>query len=115
MPQPLNLPSGGDGTLLVRRQTRMLQHAYPGGVVLEVQQVLRVPSQQSHPGMKVRALDIGHSLKALLPHGVLLILNREKRDRQCCSSSEVVPTQGGESDVCHHLNAGVGLAAGDGP
>jgi hypothetical protein len=45
MPQPLNLVSGGGGTLLVRRQTRTLSHACPGGVVLEVEQVLRVPSQ----------------------------------------------------------------------
>jgi hypothetical protein len=29
-------------------------------------------------------------LKMLLPYGVLLILNREKRDRQCYSSGEEV-------------------------
>jgi hypothetical protein len=45
MPQPLNLVSGGGGTLLVRRQMRTLPHACPGGVVLEVEQLLRVPSQ----------------------------------------------------------------------
>jgi hypothetical protein len=43
MPQPLNLASGGGGTLLVRRQTRTLLYAYPGGVVLEVEQVLCIP------------------------------------------------------------------------
>jgi hypothetical protein len=53
--------------------------------------------------------------KTLLPYGVLLILNRKKRDRQCCSSGKVVLTQGGEGDVCHQLNTGVGLAANDGP
>jgi hypothetical protein len=37
MPQPLNLAGGGSGTLLVRRQTRTLLHAYPGGVVLKVE------------------------------------------------------------------------------
>jgi hypothetical protein len=45
MPQPLNLTGGGGGTLLVRRQTRTLLHTCPGGVVLEVEQVLCVPSQ----------------------------------------------------------------------
>jgi hypothetical protein len=65
--------------------------------------------------MEVRALEVGHGFKALLPYGVLLILNREKRDRQCCCSCEAVLTQGGEGDVRHHLNAGVGLAADDGP
>jgi hypothetical protein len=44
--------------------------------------------------MEVRSLEVGHSLKTLLPYGVLLILNRKKRDRQCCSSGEVVLAQG---------------------
>jgi hypothetical protein len=60
--------------------------------------------------VEVRALEIRHNLKALLPYGVLLILNQGKRGRQCCCSGEVVLTQGGESDVCHHLDAGVKLA-----
>jgi hypothetical protein len=37
MPQPLNLAGGGSGTLLVHYQTRMLLHACPSGVVLEVE------------------------------------------------------------------------------
>jgi hypothetical protein len=45
MPQLLNLASGGSGTLFICRQTRMLLHGHPGSVVLEVEQVLRVPSQ----------------------------------------------------------------------
>jgi hypothetical protein len=81
MPQPLNLSSGGGGTLLVHRQTCTLLPGCPHGVVLEVEQVLCVLGQRSHPGVEVRALDVGHSLKTLLPYGVLLILNREKRDR----------------------------------
>jgi hypothetical protein len=101
MPQPLNLTGGGNGTLLVCRQTRTLLHACPGGVVLKVEQVLRVPSQQSHLSVEGRALEAGHGLKTLLPYGVLLILNLEKRDRQCCSSGDVVLAQGGESDVRH--------------
>jgi hypothetical protein len=110
MPQPLNLMDGGSGTLLAHRQTRTLLHAYLGGVVLEAEQVLRVPGQQSHSNVEVRALEVRHGLKALLPYGVLLI----QRDRQCCNSGEAVLAPGGESDVCHHLNADVGLAADDG-
>jgi hypothetical protein len=87
----------------------------PGGVVLEVEQVLHVLGQRSHPDVEVRALEVGHGLKTLLPHGVLLISNREKRDRQCCSSGEVVLAQGGESHVRHQLNTDVGLAADDRP
>jgi hypothetical protein len=45
MPQPLKLAGGGSGTLLVRRQSRKMLHACPGGVVLKVEQVLRVPGQ----------------------------------------------------------------------
>jgi hypothetical protein len=45
MPQPLNLTGGGGATLLVHRQMRTLLHAHPGGVVLEVEQVLHIPSQ----------------------------------------------------------------------
>jgi hypothetical protein len=115
MTQPLNLVSGGGGTLLVHHQTRTLQHACSGGVVLEVEQVLCIPHQQSHPDVEVRALEVGHGLKALLPYEVLLIMNREKRGRQCYDSGEVVLAQVGESDVHHHLNAGVGLTADDGP
>jgi hypothetical protein len=71
MPQPLNLVGSGSGTLLVYRQTRMLLHAYPGGVVLKVEQVLHIPGQRSHPSVEVRALEIGHGLKTLLPYRVL--------------------------------------------
>jgi hypothetical protein len=65
--------------------------------------------------VEVRVLEVGHSLKALLPYGVLLILNREEHDRQCCSSSEAVLAPGGESDVRHRLNTGAGVAADDRP
>jgi hypothetical protein len=115
MPQPLNLLCGSGGTLLVCLQTRMLLHAYPGGAVLKVEQVLCETGQRSHPGVEVMALEVGQGPKTLLPYGVLLIPNREKRDRQCCSSSEAVLTQGGKSHVHHQLNTGVGLTADDGP
>jgi hypothetical protein len=54
----------------------MLLHAGPSGVVLEVEQVLRIASQRSHLDVEVRALEVGHGLKALLPYRVLLILRR---------------------------------------
>jgi hypothetical protein len=76
---------------------------------------MHVHGQPSHPSMEVRALEIRHDLKALLPYGVLLIPDREKCDRQCCTIGVAVLVQGGESDVHHHLNTGVGLAADDGP
>jgi hypothetical protein len=81
MPQPLNLAGGGSGTLLVYHQTRTLLHACPSGAVLKVEHVLCVSGQRSHPGMEVKALEVGHGLKTLLPYGVLLIPNREKHDR----------------------------------
>jgi hypothetical protein len=115
MPQPLNLSCGGGGTLLIRRQTRTLLPGCPGGVVLEVEQVLCILGQRSHPVMKVRVIEVGHGLKMLLPYRVLLILNWEKRDRQCCSSDKAVLAQGSESHVRHQLNVGVGLAVDDGP
>jgi hypothetical protein len=90
MPQQLKLARSSGGVLLICCQTHMLLHYGPGGVVLEVEQVLHVPSQRSHPGVEVRALEVGHDLKALLPYGVLLILNWEKRDRQCFYSCKAV-------------------------
>jgi hypothetical protein len=57
--------------LLVCYQTHTLLHASPGSVVLEVVQVLHVPSQRSHPSIELRALEVGHGLNVLLPYGVL--------------------------------------------
>jgi hypothetical protein len=115
MPQPLKLVEGVSGTLLICRQMCTLLHAHPSSVVLEVEQVLCVPGQRSHPGVEVRAPEVEHSLKALLPYGAVLILNQEKRDRQCSCSGEAVLAQGGEGKVRHHLNADVWLAADDKP
>jgi hypothetical protein len=65
--------------------------------------------------VEVRALEVRYGLQALLPYGVLQILNQEKRDRQCCCSGKAVLAQGGEGDVHRHLDAGVGLVVDDGP
>jgi hypothetical protein len=67
MPLPLNLSCSGGGTLLIRCQTCTLLPGCPGVVVLEVEQVLHVLGQRSHLGMEVRALEVGHDLKTLLP------------------------------------------------
>jgi hypothetical protein len=106
---------GSGGVLLICYQTHTLLHAGLSGVVLEVKQVLRIPSQQSHPSMEVRTLEVRHSLKTLLQYRVLLILNQEKCNRQCCYSSEAILARGGEDNVRHHLDIGVGLAIDDGP
>jgi hypothetical protein len=45
MPHPLNLSCGSSGNLLVCRQTHTLLPDCPGGVVLEVEQVLHVLGQ----------------------------------------------------------------------
>jgi hypothetical protein len=47
--------------------------------------------------VEVRALEVGHSRKTLLPYGVLLIPDQKKRDRQCGGSGAVVLTQRGEA------------------
>jgi hypothetical protein len=83
MPQPLELARISSGVLLICCHMHTLLYAGPGGVVLEVEQVLRVCSQRSHPGVEVRALEVRHGLKVLLPYEVLLIPNREKHHRQC--------------------------------
>jgi hypothetical protein len=75
VPQPLELKQSSGGVLLKCCQTHTLFQDGPSGAVLEVEHVLYVPSQQSHPDVEVRALEVKHGLKALLPYRVLLILN----------------------------------------
>jgi hypothetical protein len=50
-------------------------------VVLQVEQVLCILGHRSHAGAEVRALEVKHGLKVLLPCNISLILNQEKRDR----------------------------------
>jgi hypothetical protein len=45
MPQPLELAQSSGGVLLVCYQMHTLLHNGHGGVVLEVEQVMHVPSQ----------------------------------------------------------------------
>jgi hypothetical protein len=78
--------------LLVCGQKHTLLHVGPGDVVLHVEQELRVLGRRNHNNAEVGPLEDGHGLKALLPYGVLLILNQEKRNRQCCRSAEAALT-----------------------
>jgi hypothetical protein len=100
--------------LLVCGQMHMLLHDGLDDVVLQVEQVLRILGHRSHTEAEVGALEVGHSLKAPLSHGVLLIANQEKHDRHHGGSGEASLTQGGECDMCHLLDGSVGLAVDDG-
>jgi hypothetical protein len=79
--------------------------------MLQDELVMCILGHRSHAGAEVRALEVGHDLKSLLPHGIFLILNWEKHDGHRGGSGEAALTHGGECDMCHLLNGGVGLAA----
>jgi hypothetical protein len=85
MPQPLDV-------LPVCGQPQMLLDDGLSSAVLQVQQVLHVPGHLSHTGVEVRALRVGHGHKALLPHGVLLIMNQEERGRHLSGGGEAALT-----------------------
>jgi hypothetical protein len=89
----------------------MLLHDSPSSVMLQVEQVLSILGHHSHTDAEMGALEVRHGFKALLPHGIFLILNREKCNGQCGSSGEAALTQGGECGVCRLLDGGVGLVA----
>jgi hypothetical protein len=67
--QLLKLRRNGGGVLIVCGQTHTLLHDSPSGVMLQVEQVLCILGHRSHADAKVRALEVRHGLKALLPHG----------------------------------------------
>jgi hypothetical protein len=64
--------------------------------------------------MEVRALRVGHGLKTLLPHGILLVMNREERDWHRGSVGEAALTQESECDLCRLLDDLIQLDADDG-
>jgi hypothetical protein len=68
------------GVLLKRAQVQTLLGDSPGGVGLQVEHVMHVLGQRSHTDVEVSALIVGHSLKMLLPHGILLVTNQEECD-----------------------------------
>jgi hypothetical protein len=97
MPQLLDV-------LLKRARVQMLPHDGPASAGLQVKHVLRVPSQCSHASVEVGPLGVGHTLKALLPHGILLVVDRKERDWHRGGVGETGLTQGGECDLCRLLN-----------
>jgi hypothetical protein len=82
--------------------------------VLQVEQVTHVLGHHCPSGAEVWALEVGHSLEVLLPHGVLLILDWEECDRHLGGGGEAALTQIRESHVCHLLDGVVNLIADDG-
>jgi hypothetical protein len=98
---------------MTRGQMQTVLDDSPGGVVLQVDHVLRVLGQRSHANVEVRALGVGHGLKTLLPHGILLIMNREEHDWHRGSVGKVALTQGGEGDLCHLLDGLIHLNVDD--
>jgi hypothetical protein len=76
--------------------------------------VLRVLGQHSHAGVEVRALGVGHGLKTLLPHKILLVTNQKERDWHHGGVSEAALTQGGECDLCRLLDGLIQLNPDDG-
>jgi hypothetical protein len=76
----------------------------PGSTGLQVKHVLHVSGQRNHADEEVRALGVGHGLKTLLPHWILLVMNRKERDWHHGGVGEAALTQGGECDLCHQLD-----------
>jgi hypothetical protein len=76
--------------------------------------VLHVPGQHTHAGVEVRALGVGHSLKTLLPHRIVLVTDRKERDWHRDGVGEAALTQGGECDLCHLLDCFIQLDPDDG-
>jgi hypothetical protein len=79
--------------LLIHGQMHTLLDDGPAGVVLQVEQVPHVLGHHSHTGVDVRALEVGHGLRVLLPHGVLLILDLEEQNWHVDSGGEAALTQ----------------------
>jgi hypothetical protein len=106
MPQLLDV-------LLKRARVQMLPHDGPASAGLQVKHVLRVPNQGSHASMEVGPLGVGHGLKALLPHRILLVADRKEHDWHHGGVGEAGLTQGGECDLCRLLDGLIQLDPDD--
>jgi hypothetical protein len=91
----------------------MLPHDGPASVGLQVKHVMRVPGQHSHADVEVRPLGVGHDLKALLSHGILLVTDWKERDWHRGGVGEAGLTQGGECDLCSLLDGLIQLEPDD--
>jgi hypothetical protein len=63
--------------------------------------------------MKVGPLRVGHDLKALLPHRILLVVDQKERDWHRGGVGEAGLTQGGECDLCRLLDGLIQLDPDD--
>jgi hypothetical protein len=63
--------------------------------------------------VEVGPLRVGHGLKALLPHMILLVMDRKERDWHRDGVGETGLTQGGECDLCRLLNGLIQLDPDD--
>jgi hypothetical protein len=97
MPQLLDV-------LLKPARVQMLPRDGPASAGLPVKHVLRVPNQRSHASVEVRALGVGHGLKALHPHMILLVTDQKERSWHHGGVGKAALTQGGECDLCRLLN-----------
>jgi hypothetical protein len=66
--------------LLKRAQVQTLLDDGPASAGLQVKHVLRVLGQCSHASVEVRALEVGHDLKTLLSHRILLVTYQKEHD-----------------------------------
>jgi hypothetical protein len=67
----------------------------PGSAGLQVKHVLCVPGQWRNANVEVRTLRVGHGIKMLLPHWILLVMNQKERDWHRRGVGEAALTQGG--------------------
>jgi hypothetical protein len=63
--------------------------------------------------VKVGPLGVGHNLKVLLPHGILLVADQKEHDWHRGGVGEAVLTQGGECDLCRLLDGLIQLDPDD--
>jgi hypothetical protein len=100
--------------LLKRARVQTLPNDGPASAGLQVKHVMRVPGQRSHASVEVRALGVGHGLKMLLSHMILLVMDRKECDWHHGGVGEAALTQGGECDLCHLLDGLIQLDPDDG-
>jgi hypothetical protein len=90
--------------LFISCHTQALLDDSPGSGVLQVERVLSILGHCSHAYVEVKTLRIGYGLKALLPHGVSLVVNRKERDWHRGGVTKATPTQGSAGDLCRLLD-----------
>jgi hypothetical protein len=99
--------------LLERARVQMLLHDGPASACLQVKHVLHVPGQCSHASVEVGPLGVGHNLKAVLPHRILLVMDRKEHVWHRGGVGEAGLTQGGECDLCRLLDGLIQLDTDD--